>query len=122
MSIYEIPELLRHRATVLGDWGEKWLANLNAMLGEIEREWGLDIEAQLSGGTEVLVASRDQPPNANFNPGVAHSVATSLPVPESVMKAVRRSAPPKQMFVVSGSGIATCSRVMLQVITAGWRK
>ena len=55
MSIHELPDLLRHRAKSLGDSGERWLANLDALLPEIETHWQLTIEAQLTGGTEALV-------------------------------------------------------------------
>ena len=44
-----------------------------------------------------------------FRPGRGHSTATRRPVPEHVMNAVRPSRPPKQMLVVSGSPVATCS-------------
>ena len=37
-------------------------------------------------------------------PGRGHSKETSLPVPDNVANAVRKSLPPKQMLVVSGSG------------------
>lgn len=40
---------------------------------------------------------------ARQSPGSDQSIATSLPVPERVIKAVRRSEPPKQIFVVTGS-------------------
>ena len=55
MSVYDVPDLLRHRATLLGASGERWLANLDGLLREIEKEWQLEIEAQLTGGTEALV-------------------------------------------------------------------
>src|SRR3989475_1271113 len=42
-------------------------------------------------------------------PGRGHSVASSRPVPEAVTYAVRSSRPPKQMLVVSGSPVGTCS-------------
>ena len=46
---------------------------------------------------------------ARRRPRVFHGIDTSLPVPESVMKAVERSGPPKARFVVRGSGRGTCS-------------
>ena len=51
MSIYAIPDLLRHRAMSLGDLGEIWIANLDALLIDISNEWRLEIEAALSGGS-----------------------------------------------------------------------
>src|SRR5262249_54038629 len=47
--------------------------------------------------------------NISFGPGRGHSTATRRPVPEHVMNAVRPLRPPKQMLVVSGSPVATCS-------------
>src|SRR3989449_946672 len=46
---------------------------------------------------------------ARRRPGRGHWVASSRPVPEAVMYAVRSSRPPKQRLVVSGSPVGTCS-------------
>lgn len=40
---------------------------------------------------------------ASASPGRGHGIDTSRPVPDSVTNAVRRSSPPKQTFVTSGS-------------------
>ena len=45
----------------------------------------------------------------NSSPGRGQRAFTSLPLPDSVMYASRMPGPPKQMFVVSTSGKATCS-------------
>jgi hypothetical protein len=45
----------------------------------------------------------------SFSPGLGQSIATGLPVASRVMYAVFRSAPPKQILVVIGSGIGMCS-------------
>ncbi len=47
--------------------------------------------------------------NGNFNPGRGHRTLNSFPVLEPVIHASRISGPPKQMFVVTGSGNAVCS-------------
>jgi hypothetical protein len=56
-----IPDLPRHRATLLGDSGERWLANLDELLSEAGEHWRLEIEAPLTGGTEALVFSVSRP-------------------------------------------------------------
>ena len=43
------------------------------------------------------------------SPGRGHGIETNCPVELRVMKAVRKSSPPKQMLVVTTSGIGTCS-------------
>src|SRR5206468_3657543 len=63
-------------------------------------------------GREGQAEERDGEPRhwyARRRPGRGHSAASSRPVPEAVMYAVRRSRPPKQMLVVSGSPVGTCS-------------
>jgi len=50
-----IPDLLHHRAGLLGAPGERWLSNLSRLLSEIAETWGIAIREQLSGGTEALV-------------------------------------------------------------------
>jgi streptomycin 6-kinase len=51
----EIPDLLQHRAGLLGASGKRWLSNLRRLLTEIEETWGVTIREQLSGGTEALI-------------------------------------------------------------------
>ena len=46
---------MKHRALWTGDGGLQWLTHVSDLLGDIERGWSLQIEEQLSGGTEALV-------------------------------------------------------------------
>ena len=50
-----IPELMKHRALLLGEVGQAWLDNIEMLVTEIERSWNLKVHEQLSGGTEALV-------------------------------------------------------------------
>jgi hypothetical protein len=63
---------------------------------------------EMSWRKELRPLCRRQP-WASRRPGRGHSNATSCPVPEQVTHAVRRSGPPKQMLVVSGSPVGTCA-------------
>src|SRR5205809_4863388 len=63
-------------------------------------------------GREGQAEERDGEPRHGYSrrrPGRGHSVASSRPVPEAVTYPVRSSRPPKQMLVVSGSPVGTCS-------------
>lgn len=51
-----LPEIVRRRAEVDGPEGRAWLASLDALIAEIERDWSVTIGAALSGGSEAYVA------------------------------------------------------------------
>ncbi|WP_346698122.1 nucleoside hydrolase [Catenibacillus scindens] len=54
-----IPQLVVSRAKSVGTVGEAWLANLDNMVSELEKEWHISVEDALSGGTHALVANAD---------------------------------------------------------------
>src|ERR1700722_3296985 len=59
------------------------------------------------------------PPNASLSPGIFILQLPILPVPPSVMKAVRRSAPPKQILDGRGSGLPMFSSMYSSISPAG---
>src|SRR5439155_11925119 len=65
--------------------------------------------SNLQPGQGMSAIDASAQPKFSLSPGRGHFIDASFPVPESVMYAVVRSRPPKQMFVVSGSDIGTCS-------------
>lgn len=54
MSIL-IPDLMKHRASLLGELGATWLNDVDSVLATVAAFWNLDVGKQLSGGTEALV-------------------------------------------------------------------
>lgn len=54
-----IPQLVVSRAKSVGTVGEAWLANLDNMVSELEKEWHISVEDALSGGTHALVANAE---------------------------------------------------------------
>src|SRR5699024_6122840 len=54
-----IPPLVVSRAKSVGAAGEAWLANLDNMISELEKEWHISVGKALSGGTHALVAQAD---------------------------------------------------------------
>jgi streptomycin 6-kinase len=50
-----IPDLMQHRADLLGSTGRVWRSAVMQTLRDIAARWQLQIERQLSGGTEALV-------------------------------------------------------------------
>lgn len=46
---------MKHRALQLGKAGDAWLNNVDKVLTSAVSNWGLEIDGQLSGGTEALV-------------------------------------------------------------------
>ncbi len=54
-----IPSLVVSRAKSVGTVGEAWLANLDNMVSELEKEWHISVGDALPGGTHALVANAD---------------------------------------------------------------
>lgn len=54
-----IPPFVISRAKSAGAVGEAWLANLDNMISELEKEWHISVGEALSGGTHALVAHAD---------------------------------------------------------------
>jgi hypothetical protein len=52
---FELSEMQRQKALALGEGGETWLANLSALVGELEQRWQVSAGRPLGGGTEALV-------------------------------------------------------------------
>ena len=46
---------MKHRAAQLGELGAEWLRDVDSLLATVAASWGLNVELQLSGGTEALV-------------------------------------------------------------------
>ena len=46
---------MKHRALLLGDVGMAWLNKLDKVLAHVAGSWNLNVDRQLSGGTEALV-------------------------------------------------------------------
>ncbi|MEZ5597423.1 MAG: aminoglycoside phosphotransferase family protein [Pseudomonadales bacterium] len=51
----QLPELMKHRASLLGEVGHSWLREVDSLVSNIAEFWGLKALGQLSGGTEALV-------------------------------------------------------------------
>lgn len=56
-----LPPLVVRRAKSLGAVGEAWLANLDAMIAELEAEWQISVGEALPGGSRAFVACADGP-------------------------------------------------------------
>lgn len=56
-----LPPLVVRRAKSLGAIGEAWLANLDAMIAELEAEWQISVGEALPGGSCAFVACADGP-------------------------------------------------------------
>lgn len=56
-----LPAVVIGRAKSAGAEGEAWLANLDKMVSELERQWNITVGEALSGGTHALVAPADGP-------------------------------------------------------------
>lgn len=54
-----IPPFVISRAKSAGAVGEAWLANLDNMIFELEKEWHISVGESLSGGTHAFVAHAD---------------------------------------------------------------
>jgi streptomycin 6-kinase len=52
----EVQEMVRRKATHLGGRGERWLADLPALIADIERRWRITVGPALAGGTCSYVA------------------------------------------------------------------
>lgn len=53
----DLPEIIQLKALEAGNEGRAWLQRLPAIVDALERDWGLTLSSQLSGGTEALVVS-----------------------------------------------------------------
>ncbi|MBS4220980.1 nucleoside hydrolase [Bacillus sp. FJAT-49711] len=53
----ELPPLVVNRAKVSGDVGEKWLADLDNLILELENKWKISVEETLYGGTHAYVSN-----------------------------------------------------------------
>ena len=54
-----IPPFVISRAKSAGAVGEAWLANLDNMISELEKEWHISVGESLSGGTHAFAAHAD---------------------------------------------------------------
>ena len=53
--IEELPAIVTQRANTLGQQGQRWLGELNALVADISMRWQLELGAVRSGGSESLV-------------------------------------------------------------------
>ena len=53
----DVPETVRQKALARGAEGLKWLDRLGSLVGELERDWSLNIGPILSGGSESYTAA-----------------------------------------------------------------
>src|SRR5579872_681312 len=53
---FELPGEVIAKARLRGAEGQAWLADLPALVAELEQAWGISVGRPLSGGTEALVA------------------------------------------------------------------
>ena len=53
---FTIPEIIVGRAKAAGEVGEKWLRDLPEIVGSLERDWEIEIDDILHGGSHALVA------------------------------------------------------------------
>ncbi|XOV83801.1 MAG: phosphotransferase [bacterium] len=51
----QLPELMKHRASLQGEVGQLWLREVDSLVSKIIESWRLKVVKQLSGGTEALV-------------------------------------------------------------------
>jgi streptomycin 6-kinase len=70
----DVPDAVRITARSHGKSGAQWLADLPAILAELERRWGIAVGATLSGGTAAYVAE------ATMADGAAAVVKVAMPV------------------------------------------
>lgn len=52
---FVIPDVIRNRALLDGATGELWLNGVGERLAQLVESWGVELVAQMSGGTEALV-------------------------------------------------------------------
>lgn len=52
---FTIPDVVQTRAAMLGELGSRWLDSLPATFEQLAARWSLQIDSQLSGGSEALV-------------------------------------------------------------------
>ncbi|GAA3090786.1 aminoglycoside phosphotransferase family protein [Streptomyces rectiviolaceus] len=72
----EVQPLVRQKAHSLGALGERWLAELPGLVGELERYWSIEVGQPLSGGTTSYVA------RARTGDGRDAVLKVSLPAPD----------------------------------------
>lgn len=56
MRRIDVPEIVRRKAATHGAIGLRWLRNLESLVAELERDWGLEVGSTLLGGTDAYVA------------------------------------------------------------------
>jgi streptomycin 6-kinase len=52
----EVDDSLRRRAEREGEACRQWLAGLDGLIGELERDWAIEVGAPMTGGTAAFVA------------------------------------------------------------------
>lgn len=52
---FQLGDLHRRRAELLGDEGQAWIDGLPELINELESRWRISVQSQLEGGTEALV-------------------------------------------------------------------
>ncbi|MEU3737764.1 phosphotransferase [Streptomyces sp. NPDC032198] len=72
----EVQPLVRRKAHSMGALGERWLTELPALLGDLERRWSIGVGAPLPGGTTSYVA------RARTREGRDAVLKVSLPAPD----------------------------------------
>jgi streptomycin 6-kinase len=85
--VVDVPEAVRQKAMARGSEGRWWLDKLGSLIGALERDWGVTLEATLPGGSESYVAAArtnygedaviklEMPPYASFASEVKTLVA-----------------------------------------------
>ncbi len=55
MPDFQLGDLQRRRAELLGSAGQAWIDSLPDLISDLQARWGVRIEAEMAGGTEALV-------------------------------------------------------------------
>ncbi|MGW7073600.1 aminoglycoside phosphotransferase family protein [Streptomyces sp. NPDC054855] len=72
----EVQPLVRQKARSLGAVGERWLAGLPGLLGDLERRWSIEVGPSLPGGSASYVA------RARTREGRDAVLKVALPAPD----------------------------------------
>jgi alpha-beta hydrolase superfamily lysophospholipase len=57
VSLIDLPDGVRRKASALGDAGQRWIDDLDQVVAQLEAEWQLRVGATLGGGSGGYVAS-----------------------------------------------------------------
>jgi len=56
-TAYRVEPVVRRKAAALGKPGRLWLANVPALIAELEAQWGIRVEHSMTGGTSAYVGA-----------------------------------------------------------------